>query len=390
VDAQYFQAIASVLPKVSIAASATTKKDAANSAAAAFGGEAYNYYSTSISATQPIFDGGGMFYAFPIARQQVAIKNLELEIAERDLADQVISRFYSLLWYERQLELLRKTEEVMQKMLATAQARLKIGRSQLLDVLNIKSDLAGLAPKLVRAKADQEIAAASLASLMGEKEKKTIEIHGKLEFPAVQSLMKQAATRKARVPELEKAATLIEQFGNTRKAIMGKHLPTLNVVGSISRAATNKVDMLDPYSTAWSVGLQLSIPVFSGLSSIFDRRQLSSQEAQMRIQEDGIRDAKALGQIQSERDLRAALEVVDSSREAAKLAHESFREAERSFKISTTDYLTYLKSTNGYFNAEMALEFARFDLLRSLSKYYIYSGFPISELVDELEKAGGV
>ncbi|OFZ53519.1 MAG: hypothetical protein A2428_14340 [Bdellovibrionales bacterium RIFOXYC1_FULL_54_43] len=385
VDAAFTVSVAQILPNVATTGTFSYRKDALNVGNPAFGGEPYNYYQLAFQGTQPLFDLG-VLAAIKGGRKEKSIRQLEIEIAERDLTLRVIQSFYNLVLNERRLQVLLRTEVVEKKVLATAQARLKIGRTQLLDVLQIQTQLALLAPKIAQARSQIEIAAAELASLLGDKNLKQIRIEGVLDFPNWKRISESLKAKPYRLPEIERVNLLQDQFTDKNSLAMAKHWPKLNAVGNWGRASFAKSELLDGYSTNWSVGVQLTIPLFSGLSSVWERKQLASQEAQLQIEEARTRDKASLDQIRSEKGLALQLSLIESSRLAFEYARDSLKEAEKEYRFSRTDYLQLLKAEETNLQAESSYDQAKYDLIVGAAKYYVASGYSLSELVEWLEK----
>ncbi len=69
-------------------------------------------------------------------------------------------------------------------------------------------------------------------------------------------------------PEYKRALADLDRVEALSSATMGDHYPKLDLFGTWGRAGSRKSDLSDSFSTKWSYGLQLSVPLFSGLSSV--------------------------------------------------------------------------------------------------------------------------
>jgi outer membrane protein TolC len=145
---------------------------------------------------------------------------------------------------------------------------------------------------------------------------------------------------------------------------------------------------MEDYSTSWNVNLQVTIPLFSGLSSFHERKQLASREAQLEILQSQSIDSASLNQITAEKNLIASSDVIVSSKLASEYARESLVEAEKEYRLSISDLISYLTVETSFLSAETAFDQAKFGFIDSISKFYIASGLPLLEFVQWLDAQG--
>ena len=87
-----------------------------------------------------------------------------------------------------------------------------------------------------------------------------------LEAPTVAVIKSMVDMKKFRLPELERNSVSLAQIGNEKEVSRGQNLPYLAAVGDYGFTNNSVSDLASNRSAAWSVGLQLTIPIFSGLS----------------------------------------------------------------------------------------------------------------------------
>ncbi|MGK5082183.1 TolC family protein [Bdellovibrionota bacterium FG-1] len=374
--------LAPSLPQLSAGLNATYRKDPLNAGNAAFGGEAYNVYDVNLKAAQSLYSGGSLLSSLSDAKKEQRIRSFDVEVAERDLSVQVIQAYYSILLSQRRVSTLIETRGVEKEVLGVAKHREAIGRSQYLDVLQIQTLLALLEPKIAQAQNSVKVAAAQLAELLGEQQITEWKLPDQLVSVDGRCLIKNTG---AQLPELKRAASLRDQFEDRRDTSFAKYLPKLDLVGTWGRNSYVKTDLLDSYSTYWTLGFQVSVPIFSGLASVFERRQLASQAAQLEIDESKVRSEKSLAQILARQDLELAMKVASASKEAFSLAEKTLTEALRKYRLATIDYQQFLTTQSNYLEAVSALDQSKYDTLLASAKYCAASGIPVSELVTLLE-----
>ena len=176
-----------IFPTISATGGYSYKKDALTSPTALFGGETYNYYTLGLALNQPLFDGGAILGGVKVAKLNRDIADITRQENERDLTESVIESFYSVV-LAKNVETLQENINVQKALLDLTTHWQKIGRSQVLDVLQMRTNLALLEPQLATAKNQVLIAASTLANYLGEQKAKEIEVLGNIDVvldPAV-------------------------------------------------------------------------------------------------------------------------------------------------------------------------------------------------------------
>ncbi len=380
------QAASSLFPSISISSSALEKKDALASPVALFGGEPYNFYDVSLQLTQPIYRGGLFSNTLSLLNKENSAKEVELEIAERDLITKSVQTYYLVLLTRKKIETLEKIETVNREVLKTAQRKAAVGVGKNLAVLQAKTQLALLKPRITEALLELQVKATILADLIGETSRDKISVKGELTVLNVASLIEERKRQKTRRPELEKIQIAIEQSENKRGMEMAKHLPQLNFVANAGRSATKSADLSQEDRTTWYFGAQLTIPIFTGLSSVYERQVLAAQTQTLEYEKSKLQKDLALEQIQAEKELEAAMELIDGSQIARDLATEALKEAQRLYNAGTTTFLELTLAQRDLVDSELALDQSKYGLITKTLRYYTANGWPVAEVVRVLSK----
>jgi outer membrane protein TolC len=377
----------SLLPVVSLKGTAAQKKDSvADRASVPFGGEAYKQYSVGLHGEQTLL-AYGFFSAGRIAEFQEEIETENLEITKRNLSKSVILSFYKTLMNENLVRLLEDQEKGVRDILTIAQRRYSLGGKRI-DVLQIKTRLALLKPKIDKAKNDLASSTAELAQLLGRADHAELKLSGQIPAVALKSVEQHLDFAKLNIPELNQIRLQREQMAEAKSAALGKHLPDLKLTGDYNFASYTKGELFDPASKSWAVYLVLNIPLFSGFSSFSERNALASQEAQLAAQEENRKNNVSLRQIISKNELGLAEASLASATEAAALAKESLDEARREYKVGLVDFLQFFQVESANYEATTALLQLKYDVIGAYANYFIYSGQPLSVLIDLLAKEG--
>lgn len=375
----------SIFPALSAQSTATYKKDrVANRSANSvpFGGEPYNQYNAALRLEQPLFQWGSFAAVRASAINQQMVE-ADARITERNLTRDIIKAFYKLSLQQNLIGILLDEQKVVNESLKTAQNRLRMGGKKV-DLLQVKVQAALLKPRIETARIELASSAAELAKLMGQTEGASFELRGKLPFLPSKEVEGKINLKEYSLPELDRLRFSREQLDESRSVLLGKHLPSLSLLGDYSFENYTKSDLLDSSSNAWSVQLLLKVPLFSGFSSINERKATNSRELQIELAERELRNQVSLDQIKARKALEAAELSLVSAAEAANLARESLNEGRRDFNYGIIDFLQYLQVQRSNFEAATSLNQLKYDNITALTDYFVASGQALSTLVELL------
>jgi outer membrane protein TolC len=113
---------------------------------------------------------------------------------------------------------------------------------------------------------------------------------------------------------------------------------------------------------------------------------LAAQEKQLLAADAGARTTYAIDTIQAEEDLRVGAELVDSSREALKLAEAAYREAQSAYSSGTANYSQLSESQRSWIDADFGFENARYQYVLRMARFFVAAGWPVEDLVEVLKK----
>ncbi|MGZ3700032.1 MAG: TolC family protein, partial [Bdellovibrionota bacterium] len=384
INAQYSWALSQIAPTIGINTQYSFKKDSVNTNAVVNFGNPYNNYLLTSSITQPIFDGGAFISGFRVAKKDIDLAQVGLRISERDTAVAVIKAFYKLFVAEAHFNMLKATDVAQRDMLAMAEKRLKIGREQQLDVLQMRAQLALLQPQIIQAGNDWEIAATDFANTLEEPELKEFRVHGSLVAPDWKSI-EATTSHHAELPyEIQQAQLQEQELDYKRDAQLAKHYPNLSAFGNFGFTSLAFTQLFSTDSMSWAFGVQLQIPLFSGLSSVFERRQLSSQITQLAYQENRTRTDLSLNKAKALKGLEYSQRKIASAEDAYRQAATAIEAARKTYRLATVTYIQLFTAEQNFFNAETARDQARYDYLTNLADFYVAAGLPLDHLVQAL------
>jgi len=383
-EAQARLATGGLLPTVALNLGAGYRKDSVASGAARFSGNAYNTYAGSLDLTQPLLRGSALWDGVGYYRKSLELSRLAYEIAERDETFEVMKAFYRVLLAQKLVETYERQEAALKILLGRARQRYAVGAERQLTVLQFQTRLAIATPQVTQARNNLETSGVQLLNLLGDRQSSEIRVKGDLDKVIRVPVEAETFSQELERPELRQERLLQEQFERQRGVVMAEHWPSLNLIGSVGRNGTTGGALFDENATQWSAGVNLSIPLFSGLTSFKQREVLASQGAQLVVREKKTRDLVVLERLQRARDLDSVVVVLKGQAEALSLAQQSFATAQRMYGLGTVTYATLFDTQDDLNKAELSYVQTQMTYLEALASKYIAYGKPLKELVQKI------
>lgn len=386
-DAQKKLVFSPLYPNISWNLTGSYSKDAVYDGNPKFNGEPYNQYASDLKMVQTLYRKGSLA-AIDMAEYDRMIQKSGIEIEERNLTRNIIEAFYRFILNQQTLENLLKNQDIIQKSLVTSNSRYQKGRGQLLDILQVKTQLALIGPQVEEARNQIEISSQQLINYMGQPGFYQLKLKGQLKTLLLKDVQKYINLIDYHLPEYEINQLKLKQLDFSRDVTLGKDYPTLKLVGDYLYNNYKKADLFSDYSHSWAVSLQLSVPLFSGFSSYQEKNLISSQQYELRIARRNIENDLGLRQVTSLKNLQTSETSLLSASAAVKLANESQLEAGRIYKLSQIDFLQFLSVQQAALQARSSFDLLKFQNIVAYTNYFVATGQPLGVLVDILTKEG--
>lgn len=382
-------AVSQLMPSMKLTVNEGRAKDPLVYPFALFNGEPYNKYQDDLNLAQPLFAFGSVS-AIRAAKLDRKLSELDVQIAQRDLLDQLIDAYFNVVVTERNKQILEDEFKILKKSFSMTAHRARIGRNQILDALQTKTQVALLDSQISDATSQYEVAVAQLANLLGTHDLTQFKMRNSLKVPSLASVDKMIQPRLNQhdyeLPELQENELNLRKVEYQKDVTLGQNLPNLQFTGDLSNYSFKKSDLLSQQAQGWDIGVQLNVPLFSGLSTLYQMREYASQEAQLAMDRQNTENQMTFQQVSARKTLESAERSILSGEDALKLGRASSQEAQRNYRYATIDVLQFLQVQSSYMQAESALNTYKYNYLVALSKYYIACGQPEMDLIDLIEE----
>ena len=266
-EARTGQALAGYYPQVSIAADWSKGRSYLTPLERV---KSTEVHTDALYLKQTIYDFGRTAGAVDASRGNRDAADLALDITRQDLAQRVRSAFYLVLAAEKQVVAVRETVKARGEVQRQAQEFFREGIRAKVDLARAEANFFTAKTALIRAENNSEIARVELANAMGLPSLgETLLVEpspAALPLPDRGEVQQESLRNRAELRQL--AALKAAATGDLRSARSG-YLPVLSGTAALGYADRD----FPPTGNVWAVGLNLTMPLFSGFSTVEQVRE---------------------------------------------------------------------------------------------------------------------
>ena len=227
--------------------------------------------------------------------------------------------------------------------------RYNAAKASELDLTRAKASVAAAIPNLYNAENSVELALWQLKAVMGVDLDRNIDIAGSLEEYADQMFSDIAEGERASLDgntTLRQLAQQAEMMARQIRMAQYAYLPTLSMTFSYSYLTQSDIFNLSQWRwfPSSSIGLSLSIPIFSGGQRYHAIKQVQVQADELDLQRENTERQLRIGIRQSLGTMDTAMRTYDASKEALASAEKAYDIAVKSYQLGKST-LTDLNNT---------------------------------------------
>jgi outer membrane protein TolC len=336
-------------------------------------------YIWSFEVSQPIYTFGRVSNAMRAANEERTGVDLDVREVENRIAFDVVRACYGYLLARKNLEVLEQERASRQRQLDQVQARFELEDATRLDLLRARVALANLAPEVLAAENQLQVAIASVNNTLGRPIDAPIEVIAELELeephPTVlrpEALLEIATLNR---PELRRYAidrnVLEARVGVTSSEV--KPQIRANASFGVNTFATSNVSDLALHT--WSAGFTFDWKLFDGFRTKSQTGVLRSQITQNQYDESAFRNRLSVDLKEANGTWLRALEAHEVTALAVNEAREAERVAEESLKWGAATTLDVIQSTLALRQSELNQMTVAHDALVALAEMKFLVGF---------------
>ncbi len=360
---KYVEERAAALPQVTITGLAARERDESQRLFEPLMAERVQKLFGEVGVTQPLFTWGQVSAAIRAAGEGLRSAGEQVRFYSQAARRDAATAFYDVLLARELHRLALQNEEQKRRHLEEARRRYELGTATDYDVLAAEVALRNARPEAIRTENQVRTLRERLRYLLALDEE--VDAAGSLEVellprPAYDEVLGQA--KKYR-PELADLRHRLNMTGELVKVAAAQDKPRLDARGGYGWRTLEVMDATAD-GPAWSVGLQLSFPIFDGLRTRGRVAQTRSDYKRLQIEEARQVDAIALETSDALNAVREAEEIVNSM-------SGTVSQAERLLAMSEKGYILGVKIRLEVDDAELNLLQAKGNLSRAKRNYLL-------------------
>lgn len=340
-----------------------------------------NALHATLDLRQTLFDGSA-FAGIKAAGNVRRMSDEAYRATGATIVSNIRIAYFDVLIAEEQLKLIEQSIERWKTARKDTKAMFRQGLVADIDTLRAHLSVENLRPDLLRATNRVVSSRTSLKNAMGVANDLRLNLVTKLEPRSIavpQTLREACDEALLKRPELNQLTWQLKAEGNKVSAAWAQHLPVLSAFGRLeSQTAFN--DGIDAnWTSSSSVGLQLTLPIFSGFrtSALIEQARLGELQTRSRL--DDLRT-----NIYAEVETRLA--DYNESQQRLDIQSKTIALAERGYRITTLRYREGLGSRLELSDAELQLDKAKTNYLQA-----VYDNLVAGTLLEKaLGRTGGV
>ncbi|MDX1587785.1 MAG: TolC family outer membrane protein [Oleiphilaceae bacterium] len=333
------------------------------------------------SLTQPLFRLDA-WYGYREGRAGARVAQLEFEQRLQRFNGEFLEAYLEAMGAQVTVRTLDSRVEAALAQAHQASARLQAGLASRLDVSEARAELKTAELELVRARSAEHAALQALAGLTGHFHPGVAALADRFDprqhtHPPLDRLLEAGRLRNKRVRLLE-AAT--ERARLQRKAVMADFAPSLDLTLTASHEQNAlegnaaRGGLRDNQTESVVVGIQFSMPLFSGGHSVSAYRQArAEQEEAHEKRREALTDARETIRV-NVRNLHSLRQAVSAAEVSVATEEERVLATEQALASGIRDTVDVLRAQRSLYGARREYEQARIDYLAVLGRLHQQTG----------------
>lgn len=356
------QSVATLLPNISATAQTTSVHTSSRSAALAEGGrgagddESFNQHDYTLTLTQPIFNFQSWMQvraASASSKQAQATYNAALQ----DLIIRVSTAYFNVLNAQDALTYTAAQETAVANQLKQIKERYQVGLDTMTNVYQAQADYDSLVAARIAAQNNVQNSMEALRVITGRTYDSLTPLSS-----TVPLITPEPASPEQWIIAGEKnnwtllAARYATQAAKEKiRVSYAGHFPTVNAVGSYQNG--NDVGVAPVDKTQWEsqVGVQVSLPLFSGGAVVSQTRQAQDQYVAAGDQMESSRRQVVLQTQQAFNNVVAGISKIDADKIAVTSSVSALDSTQAGYKAGTKTLLDVLTAEENVYQAKTSL-----------------------------------
>ncbi len=339
--------------------------------AAAFGSNVLevgsdNSYNAGFNFAMPLYSPQ-LYPGIEMSEKDLALSREKERSAKLNLELEVKKAFYNALLAQESLRVMRLSMKNAEENLENIKNMYEQGLVAEYDLIRASVQTENLRPQVLQAENGYEIALAMLKVQLGLPDDQKIKLEGNLKQEAGDLKLlpnnKDLINNNTDLQQMRMQMDMLQlQYTSTRNA----RLPSLNLIGNYQWQSQSNNFEFSNYNwvSTFAAGLQLSIPIFSGMKTYNKLEQNKINSTQLMLQYDYMKDNLCIQLTNGYQNMKVALEKIQSVKKNISMA-------EKGYEIAKTRYNSGQGTLLEVNDSELALTQARLNYIQAVYDFKI-------------------
>ncbi|MGL4402132.1 MAG: TolC family protein [Fusobacteriaceae bacterium] len=329
-----------------------------------------DYYDNSVTATQPLFQGGSLMAQLNSAENDRDKKNYQYEDTRINTMLSTINKYTSVLLKEKEVEVYGVALKNMESQYSKANRKYELDMIAKSEILPFNTRVLNLKTKLLESKNGVETAKADLKNHIGIGSSKDISLKGiqekdyDLDNISLEKDIENARgnNRNIKISNLD---TMIKE--NDKIIARSEFLPKISA-GITYRSGDERIkNSTDEIS--WEAGVNVKMNIFQFGQSIDRYERSKNEELKAKNLEEKVKDSVELNLRTSYLNLLKYRGIVEEQRSAVESARENFNLESKRYEMELSDAVTLVEIEKNLVESELALVGAQFNYYLAYEQY---------------------
>jgi len=336
----------------------------------------------ALTLTQPIIDIG----KWDQLRQSEYIAdsaNLALQQAYQDLILRVAQAYFEVLASQDTLETIKAQKQAVETQLHAAERGFQVGATTVTDIYEARSRLDLLNASEIEAHNALQVSEDMLAKIIGERPGKLLGLDPDTSLPPPAPARLDEWTTQSSQASLDVARARLDALIIEKQIDIARsgHYPTLSLYAQTGSASDQGIygQRNGPRSVDSAVGLQLSIPIFSGGEISSQVREQTSRLQQARYVHEAAKRQAVQSTQQYFSGVTSGLARIQALRAAEESSQASLEANRTGYELGVRVNIDVLNAQQQLFETRRALSRARYDTLMNSLRLKAASGILTDE-----------
>jgi len=317
--------------------------------------KAINRFTPVLSLSYLLYNFGAREALLDNAEKTLEAANWTHDAVLQTVMFAAIQAYYQVFATQSAADASLVSENATKEALNAAKKRYEIGAAALADALQAQTAFAQAKLNRQKTEGDARIAAGNLANALGLQ----ADFHLHIAAPFlpkpdaeqdsnVHQLIEQAKSMR---PDLAAAEATVAAAEAGVKAAEAGHMPSISLIGNLGYNLTS----LPSETQSWTLGMQVSVPLFTGFNVTYQVRSAKEQLEVKRANLDQLEQSVGLDVWRAYQLLNTARESFSSSEDLLASALQSERVAMGRYKAGAGNIIDLLNAQASHANARLQL-----------------------------------